>query len=110
MNPMGSMIALIPRPDKLRRLWSWRLSRCLWNDFHPPEHIESGLSEPGIQVVYHDRCKSCPLGLAVKMADSKILFHNVAHFGDLLVALDFQLRELGGGRVLAHDAIGDFVI
>jgi hypothetical protein len=34
---------------------------------------------------------------------------DISDFGDGLVALDLQLGELGGGGVLAHDAIFDVV-
>lgn len=44
------------------------------------------LSEPGINIVFDDRCKSHPLGPVVKMADTETLLHDVAHFGNVLVA------------------------
>ena len=46
----------------------------------------------------------------MKMTDPKILLHDVAHFEDLFDALNFQLREFGGGRILAHDAISDLIL
>ena len=94
-TPLASISAVIPH---------FRLN------FHSPEYIESGLPEPGIQIVFHNRCKPCPLGLVMKMADSKILFDDVAHLGDLFVTFDFPFRKFGSGRVFTHDAIGDFVV
>ena len=43
------------------------------------------------------------------MADAEVLLDYISDFGDGLVALDLQLGELGGGGVLAHDAIFDVV-
>ena len=43
------------------------------------------------------------------MADAEVLLDDISDFGDGLVALDLQLGELGGGGVLAHDAIFDVV-
>ena len=43
------------------------------------------------------------------MADAEVLLDYISDLGDGLVALDLQLGELGGGGVLAHDAIFDVV-
>jgi len=46
----------------------------------------------------------------MKMTDAEILLNDVAYFGDPLVSFDFPFCELGRGRVLSHDAVGDFVV
>ena len=43
------------------------------------------------------------------MADAEVLLDYISDFGDSLVALDLQLGELGGGGVLAYDAIFDLI-
>jgi hypothetical protein len=49
------------------------------------------------------------VGSAVEMADAEVLLNYISDLGDGFVALDLQLGELGGGGVLAHDAIFDVV-
>jgi hypothetical protein len=43
------------------------------------------------------------------MADAEVLLDYVSDFGDELIALDLELSQLGGGGVLAHDAVFDLV-
>ena len=85
------------------------LSHRFWEDFHSPEHIEGGLPKPGIQVVFRDRCKPCPLGFVMEMTDPKILLDNVAHLGNLFVTGDFSVGQFGRGRVFPHDTVSNLV-
>jgi hypothetical protein len=66
-------------------------------------------SEPGIELVFDDRGEPGSLSSAMQVADAEVLLHNVSNFGDGLVAMDFQLGELSGGGVLAHDAIFNLI-
>src|SRR5512143_2424295 len=45
----------------------------------------------------------------MQVADAEVLLDDVPDFGDELVALDLQVGQLGGGGVLAHDAVFDLV-
>ena len=45
----------------------------------------------------------------MQMADAEVLLDDVSDFGDELVAVDFELGQLGGGGVLAHDVVFDLV-
>ena len=46
----------------------------------------------------------------MKMTNSKILFHNIAKFGDAFVSLYFELSQLCGGGVFSHNAIGNLIV
>ena len=78
-------------------------------DFHASGHVESRLSEPAVELVLDDGGKPGSLSPVVQMADAEVLLDDISDFGYELVALDLQLGEFGGGGVLAHDAILDFV-
>src|SRR3972149_6913144 len=45
----------------------------------------------------------------MQMADAEVLLDDISDLGYGFVAQDFKLSELGGGGVLAHDAILDLV-
>ena len=45
----------------------------------------------------------------MQMADAEVLLDDISDFRDGLVALDLELGQLGGGGVLAHDAILDLI-
>lgn len=107
---METVIAMVSEARQTSPASNSLVSRRIWKDFHPLEHIEGSLPKPGIQVVFHNRCKSCSLGFVVKMTDAKMLRNDVAHLGDHFIAFELSSCELGRGGVFAHDAIGDFVV
>ena len=72
-------------------------------------HIEGRLSEPDVELVFDYGSEPGPVSLAMQMADAEVLFHDVSNFGDGLVTQDLRVGQLGGGGVLAHDAILDMV-
>jgi hypothetical protein len=43
------------------------------------------------------------------MADAEVLLHDISDFGDGLVTQDLRVGQLGGGGVLAHDAVFDLI-
>jgi len=67
------------------------------------------LPEPGIEFVFDDGREPGPVSPAMQMADAEVLFHDISDFGDGLVAQDLRLGQLGGGGVLAHDAVFDLI-
>jgi hypothetical protein len=65
--------------------------------------------EPGVEFVLDQGGEPGAFGAVIQVADAEVLFDDVSDFGDGLVALDFQLGQLGVGGVLAHDAIFVFI-
>jgi len=55
-------------------------------NFQAPSDIVGSLAIPGIKFVFSDICKPSPFGAIVQMADSEILFDDVAHLGDALIS------------------------
>ena len=45
----------------------------------------------------------------MQVADAEVLLDDVSDFGDGLVAQDLRVGQLGGGGVLAHDAVVDLI-
>ncbi len=66
-------------------------------DFQSPEDIVGRLSQPAIDSVFNQLRKSGPLGTVFQMTDAKVLFDNIAHFGDSLVTLNFKFSQFGRG-------------
>jgi hypothetical protein len=67
------------------------------------------LAEPGVELVFDDGGEPGALGAVVQVADAEVLLDDVSDFGDGFVAQDLRVGQLGGGGVLAHDAVFDLI-
>jgi hypothetical protein len=61
--------------------------------FEPFCDIVGCLSEPAIDLVCFHLWEPGPFGIILQVADAKVLFNDIARFGDLLVAFDLSVRR-----------------
>ena len=66
-------------------------------DFQSPEDIIRLMSQPAIDSVFNQLRKPGPLGTVLQMTDAKVLFDNIAEFGNPLVTFNFPFSQFGCG-------------
>lgn len=82
---------------------------CLCQHLRPSEEVEGELSEQGIQGILDQSGEPGPMGMMMKMADPKILFHSVPDLGDGLIPLYLIGGQLSIPRGFSHDAVLDLI-
>ena len=81
----------------------------LCQDLGASEEVEGQLPEQGICGIDDQLGESGPMGVMMEMADTEVLFHNVADFGDSLVPFFFVGSQPSASCRLSHDAVLDLV-